>query len=267
MKLERRHAILGGVGLVAAGAGVIGLATRQPDETMETPTVVAADETEICLDADIAFLPGDQAGCFKRSEFAKWEAAPLVDPERGAIVVSMSHPTDASRDAAQCATCRDFRELRFDGWYASTSRDMRREAFFTRACGVLSALRGAEAATITYFGETGLEAGEVASLAADRLLRVGADPAAAPGDPEIVQTAPASWRISAGGQTVRIDEVALADFDGDNIAEILAVFITGPDDATARIADAALLEKDAAGAALTVTPLDSPSKNQAKNRI
>ncbi len=260
-----RHALLAGAGFVAAA--IIGFATWHTSKKTGPVTVVAADDAEICLGADIAFLPGDQTGCIKRSRIAEWEKAPLIDAERGPLVISMSHPTDVGRDAVACTTCSDFKELRLEGWYASTSREMRREALFVRACSVIGALRHAQAAEISYFDENGLEPGDVASLAADKLLHVGADPAVTPGDPEIARTGPSSWRISAGDQTVRVDEVALADFDGDDIAEILALFFAGPDRATARITDMALLEKDAASAALAVTPIGLPTKNGAKKGI
>ncbi len=266
MRITPRQAIIGGVGVIAAGIGVFALSSRPP--VGEAPLVGAAvfDDAEICLLTDISFLPGDQAGCIDRGALADWEATPLVDPERGALTVSMTHPTDASRDAAVCRTCHEFREYTFDGWYALSSRDMRREAFFVRACGAIKMLRNAQIPDQSYFPDDGLEAGDVASLAAEHLLRLGDDPAVTPGNPEIDRIGPSVWRVAAGGQTVRIEEIAMADFDGDGRAEILAFLSARPDEGTATIFDVVLLEKDAIDAGVSVNPVDFRKKNSLKKR-
>ena len=266
MRISPRQAIIGGVGVIAVSAGVFGLSLRRAVD--EPPLVGAAvyDDSEVCLLKDISFLPGDQDGCFARSALAQWESTPLVDPERGALALSMTHPTDASRDVAVCTTCREFREYRFDGWYALSSRDMRREAFFVRACGVIEMLRYAQAADQSYFADDGLEAGEAASLAAEHLLQLGDDPAIAPGNPEIDRIGPSSWRVVAGGQTVRIEEIAMADFDTDGRAEILAFLTAGPTDATARVFDVVLLEKDSADAGVSLSPVEFREKSRLKKR-
>ena len=257
-----RNAIIGAVGLGVAGAGAFTVTSLGGPDPEENASVAAVDSQgfagEICLKADIDFLPGDQKGCFSQSELASWEREPLVDPSRGPLAVRMTHPSDASRAAAECRTCRDFAEYRYEGWFAMTARDMRREAFFRRACGVIDMLRRARPAEANYFGEDGLGAGDVASVSAARLLRLGADPeaSATPADPEILSAGPGSWRVSAGGQTTYIDEVAALDFDGDGVAEILTFFSAGPDRATARVSEIALMEKDAAEAAVTLTPVD-----------
>ncbi len=256
-----RGLIMGAAGLGAAAAGVFGVSTlRDSDETADADTdalhQVSFGGEEICLKADIDFIPGDQNRCFTSAEIAGWRIEPLIDPERGAMAVTMRHPTDGARSAAEPKTCRDYGELRYDGWYAPTSREMRREAFFVRACGVIEMLMRAQTATTNHFADDGLELGEVASISADRFLRLGAEDIDAPGDPEIERISDTAWRVAAGGQTTFIEEIAVLDFDNDGIAEILAFFAGGPDQATARLADIALLEKDADQAAVTVTAID-----------
>jgi hypothetical protein len=248
-------------GLAVAAAGAFGLVTLQDGRDEGAKEVSSSVESamaasEICLTADIDFLPGDQGRCFEPAEIAAWRLEPLVDAERGAMAVKMSSPDEAGGESAEPRTCREYNALRNEGWYASTSRDMRRDAFFVRACGVIEMLLRAQEATTNYFTDGGLEVGEVASISAERLLRLSSGKDETPFDPEVEQTGPGTWRAAFGGQTAYVEEIASLDFDGDGFAEILAFFAGGPERATARLSEIALLEKDAEGAPVTVTAID-----------
>ncbi|MEM8773073.1 MAG: hypothetical protein AAGD92_15610 [Pseudomonadota bacterium] len=249
-----RTATAGVAALGVAGVGYVGFTISDGDDA---PVALAENEAvEICLDADIAFFPGDQSGCFSKSEIAAWRSRELSDPGRGKLKLAMTHPTDGSMAPKELSTCRDFIEMRYDGWYAMTSRDMRREAFFVRACGVIELLMQAKPAEIDHFAANSLTENEIATIGAEKLLRLGDDPAVSPGDPEIERLSTTSWRVAAGGQTLLIEEIAALDFDADTKAEILAFFAAGPDQASASVTEIVLLERDEPEAAIEVTVPD-----------
>ncbi|MEO1251638.1 MAG: hypothetical protein AAFW81_04740 [Pseudomonadota bacterium] len=216
----------------------------------------ADDDREICLTGDLDFLPGDQVGCHSIQKIKGWRRAPLEDSDRGVLSVSMTHPTDRTRDPALCRTCADYRERLYDGYYAMSGRDRRREAFFIRACGVIEMLLRAAPGGVSHF-DGGVEEGEIASIGAERMLQLGDDPrlASVPGDPSIERIGAGRWRVAAGGQTIFIEEIAELDFDADGVTEILAFLSAGPVLATARVNDVALLEKDSENAPLRLTAL------------
>lgn len=259
-----RNIVLGVAGAGAAGAGIYSVTSSphtseegavRADLVAEAPDGDVRNDS-VCLKRDLPFIAGDQSGCHKRSDFAEWRKTALVDPSRGALSMTMSSPRDATMPAKDVTTCREFSERRYDGWYAMTSRDMRREAFFVRACGVIELLSNAREAKVSYFTDDTMSTGDVASISAAQILRLGSDPATDPADPEIEQTGDSAWRLSIGGQTSYFTEIAGLDFDGDETLEILAFFSAGPDEATARISELVLIERDAANAQIEVKTLD-----------
>lgn len=221
---------------------------------------------EICLHRDIRFLAGDQSGCHSKEDLAVWAAAPLVDPSRGAMSVKLTHPRDASRMPVDSTSCREFNEMRYEGWYAMTSRDMRREAFFVRACGAIAMLRRASPAGENHFDAAGLMAGDIATLGASAALRLVGGSVDTPADPEIEAIAEGAWRMSAAGSTLFIDEIATMDFDDDNVAEKLVFMASGPDEGTASLSEIVLIGRDSAQAELSVTPIDFTAKPVADGR-
>jgi hypothetical protein len=149
--------------------------------------------------------------------------------------------------------------MSFDGWYAATSREMRREAYFVRACGALAALDKAQEAKQSYFTGGSPTTEEVAAMAS--AMRFGEASAAAE-DIHVDQAAGHIWRISADAIAVQIHEIANADFDNDGVEEILAFSSGAPAGGTASFYDVGLIEKDSAEAALVFTHL-SYGRNEA----
>lgn len=237
------------------GAGAIGAAgvalVAVPDQDAEKSPTVSSPSSEICLKGDLDLFEGVSAKCFSRDELLALRDRLVVDIEGRPVAVSMSHPTDMSVPAADCRTCRDYSEMSFDGWYALSSREMRREAYFVRACGILAALANAQPASSTYFSNGSPEAEEVALFAGT--MKLGE---AGPSEDIHVEKAPgAIWHISSGDMNWRIHEIANADFDNDGVEEIMIFTAGAPEGGTAAFYNAGLLEKDAAGAALAFTPL------------
>ncbi len=237
------------------GAGAVGAAgvayVAVPGGDSEQSIATAPAGYEICLKGDLSLFAGVSAKCFSRNELVALRDRQVVDTEGNPVAVSMSHPTDMSVAAQDCRTCRDYGEMTFDGWYALSSRDMRREAYFVRACGTLAALFNARPAEESFFKEGSPEAEEVAALAtAMKFGEMGS------GDDIHVEKAQgAVWRISSGDMTWRIHEIANADFDNDGVEEVMAFTSGAPQGGTASFYDAGLIEKDTAGAALSFTPI------------
>lgn len=257
-----RNIVLGVAGVGAVGAGVY--TTTTPSPQGEDVTVERLDNDgasrgkatgEVCLKGDLPFIAGDQSGCHARSDFSQWRKRPINDPSSGELRMTMSSPRDASMPTKEVRTCREFSERKYDGWFAMTSRDMRREAFFVRACGVIEMLAKSRTADVSYFENDTVSTGDVATISADQFVRLGSDPATTPGNPDIEKTGAGAWRVSVSGQTSYFNEIAALDFDEDGILEILAFFSAGPDAATARISQLVLLEKDTMDVQVSVTPL------------
>jgi|GEM_PF-1496811 len=238
----------------AAVAGYFGVSSLGPEESAREALTGSDDGFELCLKNEVAFFDGLPAGCYTREELAAFRDAPVIDRSEEEVAVAMTHPSDYSIAPEQCKTCREFSELRWRGWFASSSRDMRREAYFVRACGVLDLLMKAEPASQTYFEEGGPTADEMASIGAERVLRVGDDPEVDKGPLVVEKAGDAVWRLTTRGQETWLEEIATADFDGDGIAEILAFALATPAAGTAAVAEVVLLEKDSSDLPLVLTP-------------
>ncbi|WP_375202441.1 hypothetical protein [Hyphococcus sp.] len=239
--------IMGAGAVGAAGVAYIAVPGGDSEHSMTT----APAGYEVCLKSDLGLFEAVSAKCFSRKELLTLRDRQVVDIEGKPVSVSMSHPTDMSVSAQECRTCRDYGEMSFDGWYALSSRDMRREAYFVRACGTLAALSNARPAERSFFKEGSPEAEEVAALAgAMKFGEMGS------GDDVHVEKAQgAVWRISSGAMTWRIHEIANADFDNDGVEEIMAFTSGALQGGTASFYEVGLIEKDTAGAALSFTPI------------
>ena len=249
--------MIGTLKYIAVGAGALGLAGTAAffgvsGVEEKAPASVDADAGfEVCLKNDIPFFEGVGAGCYSRAELEALRTAPLVNGRDDAVSVAMTHPTDFSAAPQECAVCADFRQMQAKGWYALSSRDMRREAFFVRACGVLDMLLEARKAEKSYFTDGSPRAEDMAALPGDRLLRLAGDAAAST---TVEETSRYNWRFSVSDQTTLLQEIANADFDGDGVEEILVFLHAGPQTGTARVSSIALLEKDSADAPLSLAP-------------
>ncbi|MEO1136590.1 MAG: hypothetical protein AAFW68_08280 [Pseudomonadota bacterium] len=241
------------VGAGAAGAAMVAAVT-QPfgvGEDKDLSTSDPSDEVVVCLKSDLVFFEGVDAQCFSRDALRALANAPVADLSGQPVAMTMTHPTDMTVESAESVTCRDYRKMQFDGWFAMTARDMRREAYFLRACGVLAALADARPAERSYFIDGSPSVEGVATLA--EVIRFGElNPAE---DLTVEKQEGYQWRIGADSLTVVLQELANADFDNDGVEEILAFTFGAPEGGTAVFYDVGLIERDAAGGDLKFTPL------------
>lgn len=241
------------MGAGAAGAAMVAAVT-QPFGAGEDKRSDAADPSNhavICLKSDLVFFEDVETQCLSRDALRALADAPVADLSGQSVVMTMTHPTDLSIEPTECVTCRDYREMQFDGWFAMTARDMRREAYFRRACGVLAALADARPAEQSYFVDGSPAAEGVATLA--EVIRFGE---LGPAEVLTVEREEShQWRIGADTLTVVLQELANADFDNDGIEEILAFTAGTPEGGSAAFYEVGLIERDGADAALRFTPL------------
>lgn len=258
-----RKLTMGAGAIAAAGLGYLGLSTYTgPGPRDVTPAQEASlDEDssdEICLKADLPFVKGDQTGCISKAEITSWRVEPFMDDQARPRSVKMSHPTDATQPSATVRDCKGFNEYRYEGWFAATSAEMRREAYFIRNCGVIEMLLNAREAQQNYFGDEGITRSGLTAIAESGIFTFGEE-ASPLGEITIDRDGP-NWRLNQDDQMIVLEEIAVLDFDSDGIAEILLFVFAGPERGTARIGEIAVVEKDSPDAEITLVPIDFSRK-------
>ncbi len=233
--------------IVAAGAAgaalVIGVPTLHdniPNFVREAGEITAYT---ICLKNDLPLFEGESKGCYGPADIARLKDLPVLDNSGAPVSYKLAHPTDHSDDLRTCTTCREYNEWSWDGWYAPTSREMRREAYFRRACGVIDVIASTREPEVSYFGDDGLNATELAAISPAGLLAFssGVNPLASQYD--VSSAGLGVWTLTQDGQIVVLSEIAYADFDGDRIEDILVFISAGPDDSALRVVDFGLLRR------------------------
>lgn len=293
MKMEPKTAITGLGVIGAAAAGIVILAGLPYIDFETPPSHSAADDSYLlCLKSPAPFFEDVSARCYSRDELLVLADAPVTDNSGQPVSVTLSHPTDAAAENAISRTCGVYFDLKREGWFALSSREQRREAYFIRACGALALMMEAGPAEISHFADGSLSNLDIveffkgtpfgaAPLGADKqndsaklTLRDEADSVAddiantvlGESENEAAQAGAyleteggGQWRIVRGDQLVFIQELALADFDGDDTAEMLVFIQVKPVDGTAAVSAVGLLEKDLPEAQLSFRPSDYAS--------
>jgi len=231
----------------AAGAAGAALVIGVPTLHDNVPNFVReADDVavySICLKNDLPLFEGESKGCYGPADIARLKDLPVLDNSGEPVSYKLAHPTDHSDDLRTCTTCREYSEWSWDGWYAPTSREMRREAYFRRACGVIDVISGARAHETSYFGDDGLNATDVAAIPPAGLLTFSSGVNPPPPEYDVSSDGAGVWTLAQDGQTATLSEIAYADFDGDRIEDILVFISSGPDDGTAQVVDFGLLRR------------------------
>jgi hypothetical protein len=234
--IGRAAAIAGGVAVVAAAAiyGGLKLIERPPES-----------ESGICLERALPFVEGATKNCYEPAEVAALADRPVIDEQGAEVTVSLTHPTDVEAGVMVARTCSEFRKEKGEGWYALSSKDMRREAFFERACGALATIERGRSAEVTFFEKRGLTDGDLKSLAEGPAFRIGPDFEISPGQASVTKT-DKGWRLSSGAQSALIEEIAKADFNSDGREDILVLVTIAPDGGTASASEIGILDKSSA---------------------
>lgn len=290
MKMEPKTAITG-LGVIGAAAAGIVILAGLPFIDFEPPSSQSAvdDGYMLCLKSPAPFFEDVSARCYSRAELLVLADAPVTDNSGEPVSVTLIHPTEDTAENAIGRTCGVYFDLKREGWFALTSRDQRREAYFIRACGLLALMMEARPAEVNHFADGSLSALDIVEFL--KGTPFGLTPLAADGQNNPVELRlqdesnvadeitvavlgegeadqarayleseeDGQWRVVRGDQLVFVQELALADFDGDNIAEMLVFIQVKPVDGTAAVYAVGLLEKDLPEAELSFLPSDYAS--------
>jgi len=236
--------IIGGVGAVgAAGAMALTGVATQSDEAPSRAAAQRVSDFSICLKTSLPFFEGVEKGCYQKSDISDFQDRPVVDNDGNVVTYDLAHPTNHSAALLPCTTCREYREMNWMGWFAPSSREMRREAFFVRACGLLDVLADARQARETFFAADGLTKTGLATLSSNSVPQLNEAVAGIGVSYEIASAGDGRWLFTSETQTVLVQEIAYADFDADGIEDALVFVAAGPDEGSARIYDVAVMTK------------------------
>ncbi|MGE0408103.1 MAG: hypothetical protein AB7P23_02440 [Amphiplicatus sp.] len=241
MKISRRGMVIGAGAACIAGAALFGLLTQFGGEAPSSAAGVS-----VCLKADIPFVEGATKRCYTPAEAAALADRPVLDEQNQHVRISLSHPTDLERGLETAGTCAEYRTLKNAGWYALSTREMRREAVFERACGVIAMLEQAQPAEVSYFENDALSKADLRSLSDHARFGFGPEDDRPGGGVEISTLGDGVWLIAEGDQRARIEEIAHADFTTDGRADMLVFVTVSVKDGTATASRVGLLDKPAA---------------------
>ncbi len=243
-----------------------------PGSLKKAPGKLLQKDEEICLQTDAPFFEGAKAGCFGKDALSKWGEAHVLDNRGRAVTLNLAHPTDFLAELEVVRNCSAYQKLTKEGWYAASTREMRREAYFNRACGTLGYLQKAGKPEKGYFKENGLSFEDTKSLMEVPPFRIVEDPVKSVSaesaevtknlkpfkdiDPDkklkllesevseaIVKSEVGVWSLEASGQKARVQELAYADFNADGVGDILVFIQISAVEATASIGQVGYLEK------------------------
>ncbi|MEO1243908.1 MAG: hypothetical protein AAFX54_18520 [Pseudomonadota bacterium] len=226
-------------------ASLVGVSVFSPepvDDTGSAATDVAGKPASLCFKSDVDFWRGLRNQCLSRDDISALWDAPLIANGRS-VEVELTHPSDLSVAAVECKTCRQYAEMQWDGWYALTSRDMRREARFVFACGTLELLERARLARASYFINGSPTSEEMQTLGSTLLLRITDGSPLPDAGLEVEEQADAMWSLLTKDYAGRVQEIVNADFTGDGIEDVLVFLYSAPIEGTASVAAVAVLEK------------------------
>lgn len=236
MAMKGGSVILGLGGVVAAGAAAyFGMAPLSklrtgaegdgPTASVSAPARSDDSNEKICLRADIGIAEAKAGACYSRRDFAGMASSQVRDADGAAVKVSLAHPDDYERDASIATTCAEYRGLTEAGWYALATSEMKREAYFQRACGVLSMLERARKPDLSYFAEGQMHDADAKSLGAASPFGFGGEENAPTTPASVAPEGAGVWRLTGGDQNAVMQEIAHADFNADGLGDVL-VFVT-----------------------------------------
>ncbi|MEM9837590.1 MAG: hypothetical protein AAF830_00400 [Pseudomonadota bacterium] len=220
-------------GLVAAGAAVVAAVSvtfmgkdpvpnisepvnDTPPATIRTPNpdvVEVSLETQVCVDGLLA----TDTGCAALSDIQTVGQGLLSERALPSQPLRLVHPTDTGVEPKTVESCAMYAELKREGWGGMSSADMRREARFYRACGLLRLTENADPMPVapalnrdvmqSLDRDTLPTFGEVRFDASDELTKEG--------------ERPAIWAVDGDSYICRMAYLATADFNADGSADHL----------------------------------------------
>jgi len=217
----------------AAGAAIVAGATYISGDT----------DVEICLKTDVAFIEGMSKGCYAKPELLALGDNAVLDSNGKEVTLSLSHPTDDLQGLAIARTCAKYDGLVGGKYYPLSSREIRRELYFKRACGALRLMTDANVPEETFFNGGAASQFDMDSLAKGPPFRM-VESAIEDGLPSVLEkTKEGWWTLQTEGQVATLQEIAHADFNRDGFGDILTFVSIDVTDGSAQIGRLGLLQK------------------------
>ncbi len=224
----------GAIGALAGLVGAAGLVVSSEDYLGIGPVGDKGGDRQICLLTDAPFFSGLEEGCYAREKLASYYELDLVNARGAKVVVNMSSPPEAPEASDDCRTCADYVRMKRLGWFALSSRDQRREEFFSRACGMLDYLVKGSEPEQSFFTNGVLSANDVGSISSRSLLQfvgVEKDDSLEASDLEGIFSSQrinpdqvddqGNWIISLADQQITLQPLIHQDFNEDGLGDIL----------------------------------------------
>lgn len=243
MARRRTLIVLAAGAVTAASAAVIAVnVVRHTEERILPPGLaeIGGPTSGICLKADLALVEGAEKKCYTPPEIAALYDRAVLDNDGAPVALQLSHPTNEKRAPETVTTCSAYETRTSEGWYALTTREMSREAYFIRACGVLAMLRQARFADVSYFDNGALTEEDVRSLAIVSPFGIGEGGGQFEGVERLNET---TWRLSFSDQYADLQEISHADINADGRADMAAFVNVAVRDGTARASQVGYVDK------------------------
>lgn len=224
--------LVGATGLVVAtGSEGTFLGTFAPLE--------GAPAEKICMLSDAPFFADLEQGCYSRSLLDDLYTKDILNRRGDRVQVTMTSPPESAQASGECKNCADYDRMQRLGWFALSNRDQRREEFFRRACSMLEYLRKSSTPSQTFFTEGTLSEDIINAIPNDAIMQIDSI-ALRPQRQGERQRLNRGWADDAQGYTIELDDHTIivqplvhADFDGDDIGDILVYARTRIEGATA----------------------------------
>ena len=239
---------------IAASVGAAGAAGAAMLAGFTYVSIGQEQLSEYCLRSDIEYVDGLKADCYSREQLLAFGDRPVLGRNGEAIAMSLAHPSDDTEGLSVARNCAAYTGMADKGYYAMSSREMRRERYFERACGTLKALANARKPKVSYFDNETLTKSDVVRFADGRPFVFSESAITEPVDTEIEKSEDGAWQLKSDGHTAILQEIIHADFNRDNNGDILVNVVLSVDDGTAQSGRIGFLEKTSPDAAPVFTP-------------
>lgn len=213
-------------------------------------------DIEVCLKADVPFVEGMTAGCYSKKELSAFSNKPVFNAKGAPLVISLAHPTDDLQGLSIARSCSEYDRLRASEYFPMSSREIRREQYFKRACGTLRLLLDSREAKENFFAGSAMSQAEMTSLAEGPPFRMAEALEIEDVSAALTKTEDGKWRMETEGQFATFQEIAFADFNRDGIGDFLVFVSINVRAATAQTGRIGLIEKAAPDAEITFTDIE-----------
>jgi len=227
------------IGIVTVAVGAVGALSvfsagdKAPDDVpteVERPTVEADDPVETAQADDVSVrldswlcaprLLKTDRGCAALSELKSAGQGLLAEDALPKRPLTLVHPEDFDAEPRAVDSCATYAELKRQDWSALSNADMRSEARFYRACGLLLLARQAEATP----SAATLDRPDLMDLDKSTLPAFGEARIDASAKLTREDESPSVWSITTDGLLFRMMYLGTADFDADGAPEHLVEY-------------------------------------------